>query len=121
MEHCEIMLSTLHSVCAFLDTISISLPLDGNGLEFIFFLHTFQHVMEVVMFSLFVPHVRLNVRAGFTDRLGLRILTVEDLIAVVDSNKSVIDHGMIEGFVLYSQDGQTSYKCVSPSFLLKYH
>ena len=47
--------------------------------------------------------------------------TVEDLIAVVDSNKSVIDHGMIEGFVLYSQDGQTSYKCVSPSFLLKYH
>lgn len=26
-----------------------------------------------------------------------------------------------EGFVLYSQDGQTSYKCVSPSFLLKYH
>ena len=47
--------------------------------------------------------------------------TVEDLIAVVDSNKSVIDHGMIEGFVLYSQDGQTIYKCVSPSFLLKYH
>ena len=47
--------------------------------------------------------------------------TVEDLIADVDSNKSVIDHGMIEGFVLYSQDGQTSYKCVSPSFLLKYH
>ena len=47
--------------------------------------------------------------------------TVEDLIAEVDSKKSSIDHGMIEGFVMYSQDGQTSYKCVSPSFLLKYH
>ena len=47
--------------------------------------------------------------------------TVEDLIAEVDSKQSSIDHGMIEGFVMYSQDGQTSYKCVSPSFLLKYH
>lgn len=37
---------------------------------------------------------------------------MEDLIAEVDSEKSSIDHGMIEGFVLYSQDGQTSYKCV---------
>ena len=40
--------------------------------------------------------------------------TVEDLIAEVDSKQSAIDHGMIEGFVMYSQDGQTSYKCVSP-------
>lgn len=47
--------------------------------------------------------------------------TVEDLIAEVDSKQSSIDHGMIEGFVMYSQDGQISYKCVSPSFLLKYH
>ena len=47
--------------------------------------------------------------------------TVEDLIAEVDSKQSSIDHGMIERFVMYSQDGQTSYKCVSPSFLLKYH
>ena len=47
--------------------------------------------------------------------------TVEDLVAEVDSKQSAIDNGMIEGFVLYSQDGQTSYKCVSPSFLLKYH
>lgn len=47
--------------------------------------------------------------------------TVEDLIKTVDSCKSSIDGGMIEGFVLYSQDGQLNYKCVSPSFLLKYH
>lgn len=47
--------------------------------------------------------------------------TGEDIIAEVDSKKSSIDHGMIDGFVMYSQDGQTSYKCVSPLFLLKYH
>lgn len=47
--------------------------------------------------------------------------TVEDLIDEVDSKQSAIDHGMIEGFVMYSQDGKTSYKCVSPSFLLRYH
>lgn len=47
--------------------------------------------------------------------------TVEDLIAEMDSKQSSIDRGIIEGFVLYSQDGQISYKCVSPSFLLKYH
>lgn len=72
------MLSTLHSVCAFLDTISISLPLDGNGLEVVFIFHPFQHVMEVVMFGLFIPHVGLNVIAGFSDDLGLKVLTVKD-------------------------------------------
>lgn len=48
-------------------------------------------------------------------------VTVEELIAKVDSCKSAIDGGMIEGFVLYSQDGMMNFKCVSPSFLLKYH
>ena len=47
--------------------------------------------------------------------------TVEELVAKVDSCKSAIDGGMIEGFVLYSQDGMMNFKCVSPSFLLKYH
>lgn len=47
--------------------------------------------------------------------------TVEDLIKTVDSCKSDIDGEMIEGFVMYSQDGQLNYKCVSPNFLLKYH
>lgn len=47
--------------------------------------------------------------------------TVEGLIEKVDSCKSAIDGGMIEGFVIYSQDGQLNYKCVSPNFLLKYH
>ena len=46
---------------------------------------------------------------------------VEDLIKDVDSRKSGIDGGDIEGFVIYSQDGQQNYKCVSPSYLLKYH
>lgn len=47
--------------------------------------------------------------------------TVESLIEEVNKRKSAIDGRMIEGFVLYSQDGLTSYKCVSPDFLLKYH
>ncbi len=47
--------------------------------------------------------------------------TVEDLIQDVDSRKSGIDGGDIEGFVIYSQDGQQNYKCVSPSYLVKYH
>ena len=47
--------------------------------------------------------------------------TVESLIEEVNKKKSAIDGGMIEGFVIYSQEGNTSYKCVSPDFLLKYH
>lgn len=47
--------------------------------------------------------------------------SVEDIIADVDKSKSHIDGGDIEGFVFYSQDGQTNFKCVSPNFLLKYH
>ena len=47
--------------------------------------------------------------------------TVDELISVVDSHKSGIDGGAIEGFVIYSQDGQRNYKCVSPSYLIKYH
>lgn len=47
--------------------------------------------------------------------------TVEELIAKVDASKSAVDGGMIEGFVLYSQDGQMNYKCVSPTYLIKYH
>ena len=47
--------------------------------------------------------------------------TVDDMINYVDSKKSFIDNGQIEGFVMYSQDGSQNYKCVSPSFLLKYH
>lgn len=47
--------------------------------------------------------------------------TVEELIEDVDSRKSAIDEGMIEGFVLYSQDGFQNVKCVSPNYLIKYH
>lgn len=47
--------------------------------------------------------------------------SVEEIIDYVDSCKSAIDGGDIEGFVFYSQDAQTNFKCVSPNFLLKYH
>ena len=47
--------------------------------------------------------------------------TVEALISRINSEHSAIDGGMIEGYVLYSQDGFLNYKCVSPLYLLKYH
>ena len=47
--------------------------------------------------------------------------SVEELINDIDSRVSNIDGGKIEGFVIYSQDGTLNYKCVSPSYLLKYH
>lgn len=47
--------------------------------------------------------------------------TVEELITLVDSTKSGIDGGDIEGFVIYSQDGQQNFKCVSPNYLMNYH
>lgn len=47
--------------------------------------------------------------------------TIEKLIEDVDSRKSGIDNKDIEGFVIYSQDGQRNYKCVSSSYLIKYH
>ncbi len=47
--------------------------------------------------------------------------SVEEIVDYIDSCKSAIDGGDIEGFVFYSQDGQQNFKCVSPNFLLKYH
>lgn len=47
--------------------------------------------------------------------------SVEEVIKDVDSKKSAIDDGDIEGFVIYSQDGKKHFKCVSPSYLMKYH
>lgn len=47
--------------------------------------------------------------------------TVEKVIEKVNETKSGIDGGDIEGFVIYSQDGQQNFKCVSPDYLLKYH
>ena len=47
--------------------------------------------------------------------------SVEEIVEYVDSCKSAIDNGEIEGFVFYSQDGKRNFKCVSPNFLLKYH
>ena len=46
---------------------------------------------------------------------------IEAIIAFIDKTESVIDRKEIEGLVFYSQDGQTHFKCVSPSFILKYH
>ena len=62
-----------------------------------------------------IPHVHVyNYEYSIPD-------TVEQIIEDVDSSKSNIDGGDIEGFVFYSQDGQQNFKCVSPNFILKYH
>ena len=47
--------------------------------------------------------------------------TIEELRAYVDSQPSTIDGKMKEGIVFRSQDGSKSFKCVSPSYLLKFH
>ena len=47
--------------------------------------------------------------------------SVEEIEKDIDSRKSNIDGGDIEGFVFYTQDGQQHFKCVSPNYLMKYH
>ena len=47
--------------------------------------------------------------------------TVEELRAFVNSEPSVENGKMKEGIVFRSPDGQQSFKCVSPEYLLKYH
>lgn len=47
--------------------------------------------------------------------------SIEEIIEEIDSRKSAIDGGMIEGYVFYTKDCRFSFKCVSPSYLLKYH
>lgn len=47
--------------------------------------------------------------------------SIEELRNFVNSTPSQIDGKIKEGIVFRSQDGQKSFKCVSPEFLLKYH
>lgn len=47
--------------------------------------------------------------------------TLEELRDYVDSTPSVIDGDIKEGIVFRSQDGLRSFKCVSPTYLMKYH
>ena len=47
--------------------------------------------------------------------------TVEELRAYVHSKKSVIDNKIREGIVFRKPDGTTSFKCVDPEYLIKYH
>lgn len=47
--------------------------------------------------------------------------TIDELRRYVDNTKSKIDNEMREGIVCRSQDGTRSFKCVSPSYLIKYH
>ena len=47
--------------------------------------------------------------------------TLDELRNYVDSNTSVIDGDMREGIVFRTLDGIRSFKCVSPTYLLKYH
>lgn len=47
--------------------------------------------------------------------------SIEELRNFVNSAPSQIDGKIKEGIVFRSQNGQKSFKCVSPEFLLKYH
>ena len=46
---------------------------------------------------------------------------IDELRAFVNSEPSKVDGKIKEGIVFRSLDGQKSFKCVSPEFLLKYH
>lgn len=62
-----------------------------------------------------LPHVHIF---NWKYKMPNDISKIEEYI---DSVKSSIDNEEIEGFVFYSKDGKTHFKCVSPSFILKYH
>ena len=47
--------------------------------------------------------------------------TLDELREYVDSKPSIVDGDLREGIVFRSQDGTRSFKCVSPTFLLKFH
>lgn len=47
--------------------------------------------------------------------------TLEELREFVDSDTSAIDGEIREGIVFRSTDGSRSFKCVSPTYLMKYH
>ena len=47
--------------------------------------------------------------------------TIEELRACVHSEKSIVNHKIKEGVVFRAQDGSTSFKCVDPDYLVKYH
>ena len=47
--------------------------------------------------------------------------SLEELRKYVDSETSIIDGDIREGIVFRSQDGVRSFKCVSPTYLIKYH
>ena len=47
--------------------------------------------------------------------------TLDELRKFVDSETSVIDGEIREGIVFRSIDGSRSFKCVSPTYLMKYH
>lgn len=47
--------------------------------------------------------------------------TLDELREYVDSDTSVIDGDIREGIVFRSFDGSRSFKCVSPTYLIKYH
>ena len=47
--------------------------------------------------------------------------TIEELRVYVDKETSKIDGKMKEGIVFRSSDGKKSFKCVSPTYLIKYH
>ena len=47
--------------------------------------------------------------------------TVEELREYVHSKKSILNDKIKEGIVFRKPDGTTSFKCVDPAYLIKYH
>lgn len=72
--------------------------------------------MQAILKPLGVPCVPILFYSGMT-----LPATIEELRTYVNGTKSIIDNGMREGVVFRSIDGKSSFKCVSPEFILKYH
>ena len=116
-----------------LKTVAIQGETYGDGIQKRTYLLS-RNKHDFVVFHIWFDGVRLSIKdmIDVCDKYNLPHVhvynynyeipgSVEKVIEDVDSSKSNIDGGDIEGFVFYSQDGQQNFKCVSPNFLMKYH
>jgi RNA ligase (TIGR02306 family) len=115
-----------------LKTVAIQGETYGDGIQKR--TYSLKHKHDFAVFHIWFDGVRLSIKdmIAVCDKYNLPHVhvydydyslpsSVEEIIFYVDKCRSAIDNGDIEGFVFYSQDGQTNFKCVSPNFLLKYH
>lgn len=115
-----------------LKTVAIQGETYGDGIQKR--TYSLKNKHDFVVFHIWFDGVRLSIKdmIDVCDKYNLPHVhvynynyeipdSVEKVIEDVDSSKSNIDGGDIEGFVFYSKDGQQNFKCVSPNFLLRYH